>query len=201
MPKQQLAETAMEMRDCIWRMVAAGFHSQKEIVVAATEIFSEKQPKSTLQPMAIQLTKSCLTSQLEEEKRWPKVTDCDLLDKAFGELNRAGIVARQNFTCCQTCGVGEIGEEIERAQRKGITVRGYCFYHMQDTERAVDGDSLYLGYGSICGEKKPSKAIANEIIDALQRQGLKTQWNGKLEKRIVVQMAWKRRFPMKVPKA
>ncbi len=32
------------------------------------------------------------------EADWPERTDCDRLDAAFGELDRAGIIARQHWT-------------------------------------------------------------------------------------------------------
>ncbi|MFA1549219.1 DUF6891 domain-containing protein [Actinomadura chokoriensis] len=40
-------------------------------------------------------------AQVEEQREWPEVTDNDLLERAFGRLWRTGIVAEENFTCCQ----------------------------------------------------------------------------------------------------
>ena len=62
-------------------------------------------------------------------------------------LEAAGIVARQNFTCCKTCGFYEINGEMEAARAQGRVVRGYVFFHMQDTERAAKGGDLALAYG------------------------------------------------------
>jgi hypothetical protein len=72
-------------------------------------------------------------------------------------------------------------------------VRGYAFYHMQDTERAVVGDGVYLAYGAI--EEGPFAAtrIAQEICDALRAEGLVVEWDGTVEKRVLVKLDWKRR--------
>lgn len=51
-------------------------------------------------------------------------------------------MARQNFTCCQTCGLAEIDDEIEVVRAEGRPVRGYAFFHQQDTAGAVEGGSL-----------------------------------------------------------
>jgi hypothetical protein len=55
-----------------------------------------------LGPIAQRLTREAVEAHLDAQERWPAVTDCDLLDRAFGELDRAGVVSRQNFTCCST---------------------------------------------------------------------------------------------------
>ena len=124
---------------------------------------------------------------------WPAETDCDRLDRAFAELEQQGIVARQNFSDCGTCGVAEIPDEIKAAEKSGRKVRGYVFYHMQDTESAAGGHGLYLNYGSIHSDDSASLKVAGEVVEALKRHRLKTEWNGTIEQRIGVKLDWKRR--------
>ncbi|GAA3642822.1 hypothetical protein GCM10022267_31820 [Lentzea roselyniae] len=38
-------------------------------------------------------------------------TDPERLTRAFAALREAGITARENFTCCRSCGESEIGGE------------------------------------------------------------------------------------------
>jgi uncharacterized protein DUF6891 len=68
-------------------------------------------------------------ARLAEQGGWPEVTDNDLLERAFDQLESDGIVAREHFTCCQNCGTAEIGAEVD----EGSTVDGYAFFHEQDT--------------------------------------------------------------------
>lgn len=125
---------------------------------------------------------------LEEQKDWPEITDCDKLSKAFEEMNNSGIVARENFTCCQTCGSSEIGDY---AQEQDF---GYVFYHQQDTERAVEGDGVYLSYGHLGLAKKSMKEMTNQIIQTLEKNGLNVVWNGSVHTRILVNLDWKKRI-------
>jgi hypothetical protein len=151
-------------------------------------------PEDVLEPVARELTRTAIDSQILASVDWPAVTYCDRLDRAFAELNRSGIVCRQNFSCCGNCGVAEIGDEMQAEQDGGLNVRGYAFYHMQDTESAAEGYGLFLNYGSVDRGEDSALGIANEIVDALQRHGLTTLWNGSWRNRIGVQLDWKRRL-------
>jgi hypothetical protein len=66
---------------------------------------------------------------------------------------------------------------------------------MQCTESAVAGCGLFLYYGAVEKGEEPALQIANEIVDALRRQGLRTEWGGTASKAVVVHLDWKRRFP------
>jgi hypothetical protein len=74
-------------------------------------------------------------------------------------------------------------------------VRGYAFYHEQDTESAAGGGGLYLNYGSCDEGTEAAVAIGHEIVAALKAKGLDPDWNGSLEKRIGLPLDWKRRGP------
>lgn len=81
-----------------------------------------------------------------------------------------------------------------RQQRAALrAVRGYAFYHMQDTESAVEGNGLYLNYGAVENGEVTAVGIAQEIAAARKQQGLKVDWDGTWAKRIGVSMDWKRR--------
>jgi hypothetical protein len=102
METKTLEETVEEMRKYIRIETAGGFATAEEIESSAVEVFSDYQAPEILRPIAQQLTREAVDAHLLAQKGWPAVTDCDLLDRAFGELERAGIVSRQNFTCCGT---------------------------------------------------------------------------------------------------
>jgi hypothetical protein len=196
MEPTSLQRTTEEMRCFISREVATGFRSLDDIIETAVEQHADNQHgPAVLGPLAERTARDAWAARLEEQNTWPGRTDCDLLDSAFGELNRAGVVARHNFSCCGTCGVAEIGDEIAEAAEDGLDVRGYTFYHMQDTDSAVEGYGLYLNYGALEAGEAAALRVGNEIVDALQRHGLKTRWNGSWEERIWVGLDWKRRLP------
>lgn len=178
-----------ELRDHVDRRVAEGFDTEEDIAESTVDYF--ELPERNLGRIK-GLVRDAMARQKKAQADWPAVTDCDRLDACFVELEKDGIVARQNFTCCQTCGHAEIGMEIEEAQKKGA-VTGYTFYHQQDTESAADGGGIFLAYGSLAGGEPKSLEVANRIVDTLKRSGLTVTWEGTANKRIQIALDWKRR--------
>lgn len=134
------------------------------------------------------LVKKAVLECLEEQKAWLETTDCDKLTSAFEELSENGIVAKENFTCCQSCGSYEIWEHAVEGDV------GYVFYHQQDTERAVEGEGVYLSYGHIGVAKKPLTEITEQIVKTIEKHGLKVDWNGSVNTRMLVNLDWKKRI-------
>jgi hypothetical protein len=177
------------LREYIRREMRSGFVPRGEIVENALEAFEEDDPEQ-LEPVARQILEEEAALFEAEWKGWPRPTDNDRLDEAFEALAAAGIVARQDWTCCQTCGHAEIWGEIEAEQERGAPVRGYTFYHQQDTESAVGGSGLYLAYGAM--EEEGLVEVGEEIRRVLEGKGLRVRWNGSANARIWVEMEWHR---------
>ena len=102
MEPRTLQQVIDDMRGYIRRTTAGGFDSREEIESSAVEAFSDQQAPEVLRPIAERLTREAVEVQLAAQEQWPEVTDCDLLDRALEELDRSGVVSRDNFTCCQT---------------------------------------------------------------------------------------------------
>jgi hypothetical protein len=68
--------------------------------------------------------------------------------------------------------------------------RGAAFYHGQDKERAIAGSGLMLAFGAYEDDpgKRPgaSQRIGREICATLARWGVKTLWDGDIDKRIQI---------------
>jgi len=193
MTSEQLQKALDEMRAYVHRDVTAGFRPEEEIRSSVVEILADNYPATELRPHAESITREVMQRHWQEQATWPPETDCDRLDAAFADLERSGIVARQDFSCCGNCGSGEILDEMEEVGRQGKRVRGYTFYHMQDTESAVAGHGLYLAYGAVQEGEDAALAIAREIVATIQQHGLTVIWDGTWRTRIFVQMDWKRR--------
>jgi uncharacterized protein DUF6891 len=170
-------------------LVDQGFLARHELVATATE-FLDDQPELGVDPaMAAVLVDDAIARHREAQASWPAVTDNDRLDRTFAALEQTGIVARQNFACCMSCGFTEIGDEI----RDRAATQGFVFYHGQDTERAADGGGVYLAYGALAGGDAAAQAIGRRVVDALVAEGLQPAWNGSVETRIALPLEWKRR--------
>lgn len=191
-------ETDEDLRGDIEAVLAAkvggGFALRDEIWYTLDEICEQGDDPDALRAFASAELERRWTEQRADEARWTGATDCDRLDKAFADLEERGIVCRQDFTCCGNCGVAEIGAELNEAEQRGVHVRGYAFYHAQDTESAVAGHGVYLNYGAEQEGEAATLTIAREIITMLKHHGLEPVWNGSIGQRIHVPMVWRRRL-------
>lgn len=192
-PSDDQSEHIEYLHEWVRREVAAGYTTRDEIEDNAVDYLIDDLDEEQVRKIAPAIITKALEEHRRAEATWPAITDYDRLDSAFTALEQAGIVSRQNFSCCGTCASGEIWDEMEEAGKAGLKVRGYSYFHMQDTEGAVDGGGLYLGYGATEEGEAAALAIAKEIVDTLERSGLKTDWDGRWEKRIGVMLDWKRR--------
>ncbi|MBN2972358.1 hypothetical protein JW805_10060 [Roseomonas aeriglobus] len=182
-----------DLRDFIRRDVAGGFFDDDAVLRNAVEVYADEIDADTLRVSAQAYLRDALRDHRAAQAGWPEETDCDRLDAAFEALEAQGIVCRQNFTCCGTCGAAEIRDEMDAIEAAGFDVRGYAFYHAQDTEAAVDGDGLYLNYGAIDDDDDQAVAVGRLVTQELSAHGLKVSWSGDLAKRIGVFLDWKRR--------
>jgi hypothetical protein len=181
------------MHSSIQHDVAAGFQTLDEIVNSAVERFEDEADAAILRPHAQRMVPEILETHLREQATWSTPTDCDRLDAAFAALEQVGIVCRQHFSCCGSCGAYEIWGEMDAAHDTGQDVRGYAFYHVQDTGSAVEGHGLYLNYGAVEDGEAAALAVAHEIVAALEQQGLRVHWDGQWSRRIGLVLDWKRR--------
>lgn len=187
------SETFEELRSYIERDVAAGFLSAEEIVESAVDVLEGEADTAALTAEAERLCAEALVAHDAAQLSWPAVTDCDKLDEAFEDLESRGIVARQNFTCCGTCGAAEIVDEMRKKAASGCRVIGYAFYHAQDTESAAEGHGIYLNYGSTPDSEDGALAIARVVVETLRARGLAPFWDGSVKRRIAVPLDWRRR--------
>jgi hypothetical protein len=181
------------LRERIRSDVAMGFYDEDVILKDLPDYFEGEIDSAVIRREAPRLLRQALADHAAAEANWPAVTDCDRIDAAFAELEEAGVISRQNYSCCMTCGSAEIFDEMLAAQDAGTPVRGYAFYHVQDTEAAVEGRGVHLGYGAVEEGEAAALAIGREIVATLEAHGLRTDWNGSWDLRIGVSLDWKRR--------
>lgn len=184
-------EDLQGLRETIEQLVRGGYTPGDEIAGEAVEITEFEGDEARAEELVVEAVQQLKT----EQARWPSTTDYDRLRAAFADLESQGVVCRENFSCCGTCGSAEIGEEMEEAEARGNTVIGYAFFHMQDTERAVEGGGLFFNYGAIGAGKAAAEVVGRLIAHAMKQQGLLTTWNGSVSTRVQVALDWKRRWP------
>ncbi|MFD7154809.1 DUF6891 domain-containing protein [Kribbella sp. NPDC059898] len=182
-------------REQIRAWIVPGFMSRAEVIEAATEYVEDEELLTGRQ--VEQLVDELWRARLAEQEDWPERTDADSVAAAFAELDAAGVVARMNFTCCQTCGSTEIHDE-RPSDRPSV---GYVFFHSQDAERlAEDAAHLLLAYGAFDAPEPEWNdrvtAVGHQVAGVLQAHALPVTWSGSSEQRVQVgPLSWRRRLP------
>jgi hypothetical protein len=192
--RKQTAPDDDVLVEFVVKLAHPGFRTREEVHTLALE-FAEDEG---INPAAVSaVVQRVWEARLAEQRSWPAFTDADRVAAAFAELETRGIVARMNFTCCQTCALAEITHE---ASNESL---GYVYFHGQDAERLAEPEAcLFLGYGPFGATDAESHEarmleVGSRARSSLERQGLQVSWNGSTEKRIAVTgLQWRRRLPV-----
>ncbi len=181
-------DTDKYILDAIKTWVWSGFYDPEEVNEMIDDILEDDADEAML--------RSAIAPEFERktaaEASWPNETDCDRLDLAFETLNSNAIIALHNAGYTMSDGRSDVGEELH--QRGRADVEGYCFYHGQDVERALNGGGLMLAFGGFDDDKTAKVKIGNLVKDVLETNGFTIEWNGDSETRInISNLDWKRR--------
>lgn len=191
-PHPDMDEDCREALERIQYYVRSGFYEPDEIAdTLCNDVFEPDTLDETWVHEQIELE---WKRKLAEEASWTTVTDCDRLDQAFAELEQSHVIALQNAGYTQSDGIEDITEVWHDAGQGNSPIIGYCFYHGQDLERAVDGEGLMLTYGDILGTDDRGLEVGRIIQQVLDRHGLRTEWDGTVQQRInIPNIRWQKR--------
>ncbi len=198
LPERDDTATAA-IEDEIWAWVVRGDDDPDEFVDYLDD--EEERHGLTDEELATAYRKA-LEVRWDQQRDWGHVRSN--LTLAFDELNRLGVLARENFACCGTCASAEIHDERDDSRHW----LGYLWYHQQDTESLIsspDG-SVYLGYGVYPPEDFDEDAyealdendkqaayqadlermLDDVVFPVLRGHGMSVTWNRKQATRILV---------------
>ncbi|MGW5176005.1 DUF6891 domain-containing protein [Streptomyces sp. NPDC004082] len=178
-----------ELERRVREVLVGGYATRAEVAETAEEYLAgaDRRPVSRVQAEA--LADRMWLERVAEQAAWEGETDPERLTRAFGALQDAGITARENFTCCRTCGQSEIGAEGPS------DARGFVYFHSQCTDSAAAGQGLMLLYGGFDGSPETTRAVGHEIVAALESVGLRTDWDRDPSRAITVTpLDWRRRL-------
>ncbi|MFJ9696332.1 DUF6891 domain-containing protein [Kitasatospora sp. NPDC101183] len=178
-----------ELEARVRESLVGGYATRADLAELAEEylVTEDRRPVSRAQAQA--LADRLWTERVAEQAAWRGETDPERLTRAFAALDAAGITARENFTCCRSCGQAEIGAE------GGPDQRGFVYFHTQCTDSAAAGRGLTLLYGGFDGSTETTAAVGREVVAALEAVGLATEWDGDPERAVTVTpLDWRRRL-------
>ncbi len=194
-----LSEDAREfLREQVWTMILQG-EGDPEIYV---EMFSEDLDEAGIDDAeAERFFASVIDLRRTQQRALGGLPDAPLR-RAFAELASIGVIGRENFTCCGTCGSEEIWDERDDSR----TWRGYLYYHEQDAEVIPESRDTYVGYGAFLDAFLPedewnalsesarerryarivTELMHGEVFPILEKHGVRVTWDGDLGTRILL---------------
>lgn len=181
-------DTDRYILNAIKAWIWSGFYGPNEVDQMIDDILEEDADEAFL--------RSAVEPEFEKkavaEASWPSETDCDRLDQAFKELNSNGVIALHNAGSTMSDGLNEVGETLHERGQSGV--KGYCFYHGQDVERAVADGGLWLAFGNLDDDKAKKAETGDLIQRTLENHRLVVEWDGDPETRLgIPHFNWKRR--------
>lgn len=177
-------------REYVERYVRYGFYRPAEVArIVGDDVLGGELPRARVRA----LVKAEVARQQAEQESWPAVTDCDRLDEAFAALRAVGILAIHNAGMTPSEGVDEMSEQYHAAGGEKSGILGYCFYHRQDMEYALEYRSLGLAYGAIDGDAARGVEIGQRVRSALETAGLGVAWSGAITDKLdIIPFHWQR---------
>lgn len=184
-----------DMRELVRQWVWSGYDSAAALAeridhsASAGEGFDVERIKA--------FAAALLDSKRAAEAAWPDETDCDRLDRAFADLDALGICALQCAGDTLSDGFEAVADVINADGVPQDRYSGFCFFHSQDLDRALDGEGLALAFGHIDSQAAADFiAVGRKVCEVLAQHGLQTAWDGSDKRRIQLpHIRWQRRTP------
>jgi hypothetical protein len=184
-----MTENEKYVYDGLMNSIKAGFSSLDDIIDETLEIVEDEGWETEISGDWIRehVTRE-YNKHEEKSKMWQKPTDPDRLVDAFDKLRRQKIVALHNAGYTQEDALYDVKEVWEDLEDIDVHPVGYCYYHGQDIERAIEDNILCIGfYGKKEKNDKEAIMIGNTIVNVLKESGFEVNWNNTASKRIEIQ--------------
>lgn len=180
--EQYVAES---IRYWVW----SGFHDRDDVREMIEDVVEDDTDPDVVEAMI----EPAFEKKREAEVHWPTTTACDRLDNVFKHLHEDGICALSYTGYEMSDGHADVTEAVAGAPEGHY--HGYCFYHGQDVERAIDGHGLMIAFGELDNDPDLGLEVGHRVVDALRDAGLTVTWDETMESRIdLPAFGWQRRF-------
>lgn len=225
-PASVTPEQELELRAQARLVVRPGFTGRDDAVAAVVEWYeAEGLDPDVLEATAERVVAEEWAARDAELAAAGDDGDYGRLERAFAALVDERVLARMNFTCCQTCGTTEIDDERTPLDagpgRYGYAEWAYTFFHQQDAEGLGEPDAqLRLSFSAFTAAPDADPAdvatgragdrdamqrvmahtdavVGRAVVGALVDQGLTVMWDGTAAQRIAVAVPeWRKPLPV-----
>lgn len=183
-----MTDTEAYVRECVTKWIWSGFYEPEEVREMMDDIL---EPDCNVDELEAFIEQE-FERKVAAEASWPAETDCDRLDRVFYRLHEEGICALSNAGYTMSDGHSDVAQAVAEAPKGHY--HGYCFYHGQDIERAVDAPGLMIAFGDLADDKERSLTVGRRVAEVLSHAGFEVVWNDSVATRIdIPSFDWKRR--------
>lgn len=177
--------------------IKSGFESLEDIINDALEAVEDEGWQNEISEQWVRETiEREYIKNLEESKTWQHPTDTEKLRMIFDTLCKEKIIALHNAGYTQSDAIYDAQDVWKDLEDHGVKPIGYCYYHGQDMERAIETETLCIGfYGEKEKNDKEAILIGNKVMSAFSDAGFVVEWNGTASKRIeIINFKWQNIF-------
>lgn len=184
----EMSENERFIYDSIFYQVRTGFLSVEDIKLNIEEEIEDNEFEDELSFLwANEVIEGEYRKHLSESKTWERPTDTDRLIEAFDELCKCNIIALHGAGYTSSDGEYEAAKVEGLLREQGVSSDGYCFYHEQDLQRAVEVESpsLSLAFQKIDNEdEKVTLEVGKKVASVLKAHGFELDWDETAERKI-----------------
>lgn len=177
--------------------IRMGFFSPEEII---ENILEEVEDNGFEDEITEDWIDSSIETEFEkreiERAKWASPTQTEKLIQAFDELCALNIIALHNAGYTTSDGESEVIEVETELRENGVQSDGYCFYHQQDLERAIDPESpsLYIAFQKVNNSSdEVTIGVGTLVVQILKKHGLDVVWDETVNSKIELPgFAWQK---------
>jgi hypothetical protein len=173
-------------------LINSGFYDSNEVLEIIEEQFIDEE-------LSLRYVNEIISAKYDEkidkEEKWIKPTDFDKLKSSFEKISKANIIAIHNAGYTIDEGVSDAVEVFQYLKSKNISPEGFCFYHFQDIERAIESELLSIAFGDFEGIEEKSLEIGKKVANILTDDGFTVNWDEDIDIRIEINpFKWEKSF-------
>ncbi len=178
-----------EIENELYFCIHSGFYSKDEIYSQAHQLFEDFCIGNNIIHPSEQYITQIIERLISDTASMKKSSDNFIrLRNVFDILNRERIIAIHFAGYTLDDGFGEVDAVFQFMKSNQIPRRGYCFYHQQDIERAMDESiqTLFLAFHSMNGDEQIAMEVGERINELLTQHGFEVEWGHSIDSRMKI---------------
>ena len=201
-------EYTNDAREYVWLQIVRGEDDVKELVEDFIDGY-ELEPSADTSAIVTEFITHTMAIRRQQIAALKEAgfSGKSNLTLAFEKLQQQGVLALEDFGCCNNCGhteaTGLMNEESDRWQ-------AYVFFHEQDTERLIEtGETclrFYCNYRHICSDeewqkldraqkearldKQLQELFVTILVPTFAEYGMTVEWNGDVQSCMMLKNAF-----------